>query len=173
MPMRGSLGKLVGRRLSTTVCVRFVCMPPPCVCPNPAGIEHDRVRVGWRVCVDACPVAGHHRHLLRVMPPNPELTKEILDMSASIRIDVPDALAASHSKSGGASGRSWITALPGLAANFLDRWALRLDGPAGHAVCLRWRVGCVHRTQYRPGFPTRVMAVPSAEGRAHPAANIE
>jgi streptomycin 6-kinase len=68
------------------------------------------------------------------MPPNPELTKEIVDMSTSIRIDVPDALAASHSKSSGASGRAWIAALPGLAADFLDRWALRLDGPAGHGM---------------------------------------
>jgi streptomycin 6-kinase len=49
-------------------------------------------------------------------------------------IDVPDALAASHSKSGGASGRAWIAALPGLAAGFLDRWTLRLDGPARHGM---------------------------------------
>ncbi len=55
-------------------------------------------------------------------------------MSTSIRIDVPDALAASHSKSGGASGRAWVAALPGLAADFLDRWALRLDGRAGHGM---------------------------------------
>lgn len=55
-------------------------------------------------------------------------------MSTSIRIDVPDALAASHSKHGSASGRAWIAALPGLAADFLDRWALRLDGPVGHGV---------------------------------------
>ena len=55
-------------------------------------------------------------------------------MSTSIRIDVPDALAASHSKHGGASSRAWIAALPGLAADFLDRWALRLDGPAGHGM---------------------------------------
>ncbi len=55
-------------------------------------------------------------------------------MSTSIRIDVPDALAASHSTSGGASGRAWIAALPGLAADFLDRWALGLDGPAGHGM---------------------------------------
>jgi streptomycin 6-kinase len=68
------------------------------------------------------------------MPPNPEFTKEIVDMSTSIRIDVPDALAASHSKSGGASGRAWVAALPGLAADFLDRWALRLDGRAGHGM---------------------------------------
>jgi streptomycin 6-kinase len=68
------------------------------------------------------------------LPPNPELTKEILDMSASISIDVPDALAASYSKHSGASGRAWIAALPELAADFLDHWALRLDGPAGHGM---------------------------------------
>ncbi|TLS40694.1 hydroxyurea phosphotransferase [Streptomyces montanus] len=54
-------------------------------------------------------------------------------MSTSIRVDVPDAFAASYSRSG-ASGRAWIAALPGLAASFLDRWALRLDGPAGHGM---------------------------------------
>jgi streptomycin 6-kinase len=68
------------------------------------------------------------------MPPNPEPTKEILDMSTSIPIDVPDALAASHSKHSGASGRAWIAALPGLAAGILDRWALPLEGPAGHGM---------------------------------------
>jgi len=52
----------------------------------------------------------------------------------SIRIDVPDALAASHSKYNGAAGRAWIAALPALAADFLDRWALRRDGPAGHGM---------------------------------------
>ncbi len=55
-------------------------------------------------------------------------------MSTSISIDVPDALAASYSKHSGASGRAWIAALPGLAADFLDHWALRLDGPAGHGM---------------------------------------
>ncbi|WP_020672300.1 aminoglycoside phosphotransferase family protein [Amycolatopsis nigrescens] len=55
-------------------------------------------------------------------------------MSSSIRIDIPDALAASHSKYEGASGRAWIAALPALAASFLDRWELRLDGPARHGV---------------------------------------
>ncbi|MGI5207432.1 aminoglycoside phosphotransferase family protein [Spirillospora sp. CA-108201] len=55
-------------------------------------------------------------------------------MSTSIRIDVPEALAASHGKHGGASGRAWIAALPDLAAAFLDRWALRLDGPGRHGM---------------------------------------
>jgi streptomycin 6-kinase len=49
-------------------------------------------------------------------------------------IDVPDALAAAHDKHSGAAGRAWIAALPRLAADFLDRWALRLDGPARHGV---------------------------------------
>jgi streptomycin 6-kinase len=55
-------------------------------------------------------------------------------MNTSIFIDVPDALAASYSKHSGASGRAWIAALPGLATDFLDRWALRLDGPAGYGM---------------------------------------
>ncbi|GGP96555.1 streptomycin 6-kinase [Actinomadura coerulea] len=55
-------------------------------------------------------------------------------MSTSIRIDVPEALAASHSKHFGASGRAWIAALPDLANEFLDRWALRPDGPGRHGV---------------------------------------
>jgi streptomycin 6-kinase len=55
-------------------------------------------------------------------------------MNTSIFIDVPDALAASYSKHSGASGRAWIAALPGLAADFLDHWALRLDGPLGHGM---------------------------------------
>ncbi|MER7721071.1 aminoglycoside phosphotransferase family protein [Streptomyces flaveolus] len=47
-------------------------------------------------------------------------------------IDVPDALAASQAKYNGEAGRAFIDALPGLAAGFLDRWRLRLDGPAMH-----------------------------------------
>lgn len=55
-------------------------------------------------------------------------------MNTSIRIDVPAALAASHSKHNGAAGRAWIAALPNLAAAFLDRWGLRPDGPAAHGM---------------------------------------
>ncbi|MEU4307308.1 aminoglycoside phosphotransferase family protein [Streptomyces rochei] len=47
-------------------------------------------------------------------------------------IDVPDALAASQAKYNGAAGRAFIDALPELAAGFLDRWGLRLDGAAMH-----------------------------------------
>jgi streptomycin 6-kinase len=50
---------------------------------------------------------------------------------------IPGALSASHSKYFGAVGRRWITALPGLAADCLDRWQLRIDGvPSFGAVAL-------------------------------------
>ncbi|MFF8913113.1 aminoglycoside phosphotransferase family protein [Streptomyces sp. NPDC015032] len=55
-------------------------------------------------------------------------------MNASNLIDVPEAFAASYGRHSGASGRAWITALPGLAAQFLDRWTLRPDGPPGHGM---------------------------------------
>jgi streptomycin 6-kinase len=47
-------------------------------------------------------------------------------------IDVPDALAASQAKYNGAAGRAFIDGLPALAAAYLDRWRLRLDGPSMH-----------------------------------------
>ncbi|MEU9284131.1 aminoglycoside phosphotransferase family protein [Streptomyces sp. NPDC048275] len=49
-------------------------------------------------------------------------------------IDVPDELAASQHKYNGAAGRAFISALPGRAADFLERWELRLDGPPMHGV---------------------------------------
>ncbi|MER5424305.1 aminoglycoside phosphotransferase family protein [Streptosporangium roseum] len=54
-------------------------------------------------------------------------------MSMSIPIDIPDAFAASYGRDS-ASGRAWIAALPGLAADFLDRWTLRPEGLAGHGM---------------------------------------
>lgn len=44
-----------------------------------------------------------------------------------MRLDVPDALAASYRDP---AGRAWLAALPDLVAGFLDRWGLRPDGPA-------------------------------------------
>jgi streptomycin 6-kinase len=58
----------------------------------------------------------------------------MLGVSKSITIDIPDALAVSFSKHSGAAGRAWIAALPNLAAEVLDRWALRLDGPPRHGM---------------------------------------
>jgi streptomycin 6-kinase len=58
----------------------------------------------------------------------------MLDVSKSNSIDVPDALAASFSKHSGQPGRAWIAALPRLAAEVLDRWALCLDGPPRHGM---------------------------------------
>ncbi|MET8902977.1 aminoglycoside phosphotransferase family protein [Streptomyces sp. NPDC004538] len=47
-------------------------------------------------------------------------------------IDVPDGLAASQAKYNGEAGRAFIDGLPELAASFLRRWDLRLDGPSMH-----------------------------------------
>jgi streptomycin 6-kinase len=58
----------------------------------------------------------------------------MLGVSKSIAIEIPDALAASFSKHSGTAGRAWIAALPKLAAEVLDRWALRLDGPPLHGM---------------------------------------
>ena len=53
------------------------------------------------------------------------------------RWEVPAALTDSHTKYFGDAGRAWIAALPQLAADFLDRWALREDGaPMCGAVAL-------------------------------------
>lgn len=55
-------------------------------------------------------------------------------MSTSIRIEVPEAFAASHDEYNGAAGRAWIAALPALAQEFVDRWSLRPDGPVRHGA---------------------------------------
>ncbi|MFD0055505.1 aminoglycoside phosphotransferase family protein [Streptomyces sp. NPDC127168] len=47
-------------------------------------------------------------------------------------IDVPDGLAAAQAKYNGEAGRAFIDGLPELAASFLRRWELRLDGPSMH-----------------------------------------
>ena len=49
--------------------------------------------------------------------------------STGFPIKVPEALAASHATFFGDRGRAWITALPHVAADWVDRWSLRLDGP--------------------------------------------
>ncbi|MFD9960370.1 aminoglycoside phosphotransferase family protein [Amycolatopsis sp. NPDC058986] len=53
-------------------------------------------------------------------------------MNTSMPIDVPHALAAIHDKS--ESGRAWLAALPRQADEFLERWALRPDGPTAHGM---------------------------------------
>ncbi|HEY5834161.1 aminoglycoside phosphotransferase family protein [Streptomyces sp.] len=50
------------------------------------------------------------------------------------RLEIPDALAVSHCRHFGDSGRAWIAALPALAADRLDRWQLRPDGPPTHGA---------------------------------------
>ncbi|NYE42173.1 streptomycin 6-kinase [Streptomyces fulvorobeus] len=50
-------------------------------------------------------------------------------------IDVPDELIATLSAHGGAPGRAFAAALPGLAGRFLDTWELRRDGDVMYGVC--------------------------------------
>ncbi|MFJ9677839.1 aminoglycoside phosphotransferase family protein [Streptomyces sp. NPDC101194] len=50
-------------------------------------------------------------------------------------IDIPDGLIDTRSKYDGAAGRAFLAALPGLAAEFLERWGLRRDGEAFHGMC--------------------------------------
>ncbi|MFG2679431.1 aminoglycoside phosphotransferase family protein [Streptomyces sp. NPDC048392] len=47
-------------------------------------------------------------------------------------IEVPEGLAAAQAKYNGAAGRAFVERLPALAAGFLERWGLRLDGPSTH-----------------------------------------
>ncbi|MEW1548999.1 aminoglycoside phosphotransferase family protein [Streptomyces tsukubensis] len=50
-------------------------------------------------------------------------------MTTSTPIDVPGAFAASYGTQG-AEARAWLTGLPRLGGQLLDRWELRLDGRA-------------------------------------------
>ncbi|MFJ8505848.1 aminoglycoside phosphotransferase family protein [Streptomyces avermitilis] len=50
-------------------------------------------------------------------------------------IDVPGELAASQQKFNGAAGRAFIAGLPRRAADFLERWELRVEGPSMYGVC--------------------------------------
>ncbi|WP_371785973.1 aminoglycoside phosphotransferase family protein [Streptosporangium subroseum] len=54
-------------------------------------------------------------------------------MNTSTHIDVPDLFAASYAANG-AEARAWITDLPRLGGEFLDRWGLRPDGPAAYGM---------------------------------------
>ncbi|WP_436319713.1 aminoglycoside phosphotransferase family protein [Streptomyces syringium] len=55
-------------------------------------------------------------------------------MSDASRITVPAELAEYHESYEDEEGRAWIAGLPELAAGFLDRWGLRLDGPPAHGA---------------------------------------
>ncbi|MFG3202877.1 aminoglycoside phosphotransferase family protein [Streptomyces sp. NPDC048192] len=49
-------------------------------------------------------------------------------------IDIPGELAEAQERYNGAAGRAFVAALPDLAAAFLGRWRLRLDGPSMNGV---------------------------------------
>ncbi|MGY6020548.1 aminoglycoside phosphotransferase family protein [Streptomyces spinosirectus] len=49
-------------------------------------------------------------------------------------IDIPGELAAAQERHNGEAGRAFITGLPDLAAEFLERWELRTDGRPMHGM---------------------------------------
>jgi streptomycin 6-kinase len=49
-------------------------------------------------------------------------------------IDIPEELAAAQARYNGEAGRAFIAGLPELAAEFLDRWELTVDGGSMHGV---------------------------------------
>ncbi|OLZ71452.1 hydroxyurea phosphotransferase [Streptomyces sp. IMTB 2501] len=49
-------------------------------------------------------------------------------------IDIPGDLAEAQETYNGAAGRAFVAGLPDLAADFLERWRLRLDGPSMNGV---------------------------------------
>ncbi len=50
------------------------------------------------------------------------------------RVVVPPGLVAAHLRHRGAAGQAWVDALPGLVADVLERWDLRVDGRPAHGV---------------------------------------
>ncbi|MFC3998539.1 aminoglycoside phosphotransferase family protein [Nocardiopsis sediminis] len=82
-------------------------------------------------------------------------------MNTPIHIDVPDALVASHGKPDNPSGRAWLAALPGLAADTLDRWSLRPDGPAANGMA-----GIVLPVVRDDGTPAALKLQPASEDNA-------
>jgi streptomycin 6-kinase len=64
-------------------------------------------------------------------------------VSGESEIVVPAELAELHERYSGEDGRLWIAELPTLAAAYLDRWQLAMDGPvASGAVALIIPVAC-------------------------------
>ncbi|MFC8538212.1 aminoglycoside phosphotransferase family protein [Streptomyces sp. NPDC057249] len=50
-------------------------------------------------------------------------------------IEIPDELVATQSAYNGEAGRAFVAALPGMAAECMERWGLRRDGAVMHGVC--------------------------------------
>lgn len=82
-------------------------------------------------------------------------------------IDVPDALIASYGTHGEGRSRAWPAALPRLAAELLDRWELRRDGPAGHGMA-----GLVLPVVRADGAPAVLKLQPPGEETAGLAAGL-
>ncbi|MFI9204149.1 aminoglycoside phosphotransferase family protein [Streptomyces sp. NPDC053048] len=80
-------------------------------------------------------------------------------MRTAPRITVPAGLIANHDDMPeGEGGPEWIAGLPDLAARFLDRWGLRLDGPGAHGA-----VALVLPVRREDGSPAALKLQPVTE----------
>ncbi|GIH03344.1 hydroxyurea phosphotransferase [Rhizocola hellebori] len=70
-------------------------------------------------------------------------------------IEVPPKLAGYHQKFYGEKGKEWIANLPDLAATYLDRWELSIDGALMHGV-----VGLVVPVRCADGTPAALKLQP-------------
>jgi streptomycin 6-kinase len=68
------------------------------------------------------------------LPCGPAQAMDGMHSPKPFRLEIPDPLASSHVKFFGDAGRAWIAALPQLAADCMDRWALQPDGPLTHGA---------------------------------------
>lgn len=75
-----------------------------------------------------------------------------------VMIQVPKELAASHDTFYPESGREWIAKLPALAASYLERWELTLDGEPMHGM-----VGLVLPVLRADGTPAALKLQPIDE----------
>ncbi|WP_406195805.1 aminoglycoside phosphotransferase family protein [Kitasatospora sp. NBC_01560] len=76
-------------------------------------------------------------------------------------VRVPEALAGSLAEYFGDEGRRWAAGLPALAAELLDRWSLRPDGPPAHGL-----VGLVLPVRRADGTPAALKLQPVDEETA-------
>jgi streptomycin 6-kinase len=72
-----------------------------------------------------------------------------------VTIEVPPQLARYHDRFYGDAGKQWIANLPDLAASYMQRWALSVDGPVMHGM-----VGLVVPVRHDDGRPAALKLQP-------------
>lgn len=84
-------------------------------------------------CFDACPELAHLQEFLLVRA-DVVFNKHVLRELIPVCITIPPTLAELVVRHEREAGRAWLTRLPGLAADAVERWQLRLGGPPRHGM---------------------------------------